>query len=47
MFLWPFSDLLPDVVHTGDENLQDRLRDMQTCGITLALAYVLHHLSAI
>jgi len=46
MFLWPFSDLLSDMVHTGNENPQDGLRDMQTCGITLASAYMLHHLSA-
>jgi len=35
-----------DIVHTRDESLQDGLRDVQTCGMTLASAYVLHHLSA-
>ena len=31
--------------HWG-ESLQNGLRDKQTCGMTLASAYVLHHLSA-
>ena len=34
-------------VHTGGESLQDGLRDIQTYGTTLALAYVLHWLSAV
>ena len=38
---------MSDTVHTRDKSLQDRLRDMQTCGIILALAYVLHYLFAI
>jgi len=29
-------------VHTGGESLQGELRDVQTCGTTLALAYMLH-----
>jgi len=29
------------IVHTGGESLQEVLRDMWTCGITLASAYVL------
>ena len=33
-------------VHTGGESLQGGLKDVQTCGMTLALAYVLYHLSA-
>jgi len=33
-------------VHTGGESLQSGLGDVQTCGITLALAYVLCCLSA-
>jgi len=36
---------LSGTVHIRNESLQDRLRDMQTCGITLALAYVLCCLS--
>ena len=32
--------------HQG-ESLQDGLRDMQTCGMTLASAYVLCHLSTV
>ena len=35
---------LSGVVHTGGESPQDGLRDVWTCGITLALAYMLHHL---
>jgi len=38
--------MLLGVVHTGDKSLQDRHGDMQTCRIILALAYVLHCLSA-
>jgi len=38
--------LMSDAVHTGGESLQDGLGDMQTCGMTLASAYVLCHLSA-
>jgi len=34
------------VVHTGGESPQDGLRDVQTYRMTLALAYVLHYLSA-
>jgi len=37
---------LSGTVHTGVESPQDRLGDVQTCGMTLALAYVLPHLSA-
>ena len=37
---------LSGVVYTGGESLQGGLRDVQTHGMTLALAYVLHHLSA-
>jgi len=29
------------MVYTGGESPQDGLEDVQTCGITLALAYVL------
>ena len=32
------------MVYTGGESLQDGLKDMQTCRMTLALAYVLCHL---
>ena len=42
MFLW----FLSDMVYTSGKILQDRLRDMQTCRIILASAYVLHCLSA-
>jgi len=35
------------MVHTGNESLQDGLRDVWTCGTTLASAYVLYCLSAI
>jgi len=35
-----------DVVYTGGESLQDWLRDVQTCRVTLASAYVLCYLSA-
>jgi len=38
--------ILSGTVHTGDESLQDRPRDIQICGTTLASAYVLHCLSA-
>jgi len=34
------------IVHTRGESLQDGLRDVWTCETTLALAYVLHCLSA-
>ena len=37
---------LSGVVHTRGESLQGRLRDVQTHRMTLALAYMLHHLSA-
>ena len=39
--------ILSDIVHTGDKSLQDRLRDIWTYRTILALAYVLHYLSAI
>ena len=35
------------MVHTGSESLQDRLRDIQTCEMILASAYVLCCLSAV
>ena len=34
------------MVHTRGESLRDGLRDVQTCGTTLASAYVLCCLSA-
>jgi len=34
-------------VHTRGESLQDRLRDIWTCRMTLASAYMLYHLSAV
>jgi len=34
------------MVHTKGKSLQDRLRDVWTCGMTLASAYMLHCLSA-
>jgi len=34
------------VVHTGGESLQEGLGDVQTCRMTLALAYVLRYLSS-
>jgi len=34
------------LVHTKSESLWDRLGDIQTCGMTLASAYILHCLSA-
>jgi len=37
---------LSGAVHTGGESLQEELRDVQTCGTTLASAYVLRCLSA-
>ena len=36
--------ILLDVVHTRGKSPQDRLRDVQTCRITLVSAYVLHYL---
>ena len=39
--------LLSDMVHTRGESPQEGLRDVQTCGMTLASAYALHHLSAV
>ena len=33
------------MIHTGGESLQDGLGVVQTCGTTLASAYVLHCLS--
>ena len=38
---------MSDMVYTRRESPQDRLRDMWTCGMTVASAYVLHHLSTI
>jgi len=38
--------ILPNTVHTRSESLQDGLRVVQTCGIILASAYMLCHLSA-
>ena len=35
-----------DAVHTEGKSLQDGLKNVQTCGTTLASAYMLHHLSA-
>ena len=35
-----------DTVHTRDKRPQGWLRDAQTCGMTLALAYMLYYLSA-
>jgi len=37
---------LSSVVHTKDESLQDELRVVQTCGMTLASANMLCHLFA-
>jgi len=39
--------ILSGAVHTGDESLQDGLRDVQTCRMTLASAYMLYCLSTI
>jgi len=36
---------LSSMVHTGNESLQDGLRDVQTCRTTLASAYMLYCLS--
>jgi len=38
---------LSGAVYTGDESPQDWLRDVWTCRMSLASAYVLHYLSAI
>ena len=38
---------MSDAVHIGGESPQDWLGDVQTCWMTLALAYVLHCLFAI
>jgi len=38
--------LMLGMVHTRGESLWDKLRDVWTCGMTLASAYVLCHLSA-
>ena len=38
---------MSDIVYTRDKSLQDRLRDVQTCRMTLASAYILHHLSTV
>ena len=46
-FYFSYFDCLLGVVHTRSESLQDGLGDMQTCGMTLALAYVLHCLSTV
>jgi len=37
---------LSGVVYTRGESLQGGFRDMQTCGMTLASAYMLCYLSA-
>jgi len=39
-------DYLSGTVHTRGESPQDELRNVWTCGMTLASAYILHHLSA-
>ena len=39
--------ILLDLVYTGGESLQDRLRDIQTYRMILASAYILHCLSTI
>jgi len=39
------SLIMSGTVHTGGESLQDRLKVVQTCGTTLASAYILYHLS--
>ena len=41
------TNLISDTVHTGCESLQEGLGDMQTCGMTLALTYMLCHLSIV
>jgi len=38
--------MLLGAVHIGGESLQDGLGNVQTYGTILALAYVLHYLSA-
>ena len=38
--------MLSDVVHTGGKSPQEGLRNIWTCGMILASAYVLCHLSA-
>jgi len=38
--------ILSGAVHIRGESSQDGLRVVQTCGITLASAYMLRHLSA-
>ena len=42
-----YDILLLGMVHTGGKSLWDGLGDVWTCETTLALAYVLHHLSVI
>ena len=37
---------LSGMVHTRDKSPQEGLGDVWTCGTTLALAYMLYHLSA-
>jgi len=47
-FCFGTSDMNCVVVRHGSHwsgSSQNRLRDKQTCGMTLASAYVLHHLS--
>ena len=39
--------IVSDMIHTGNQSLQDRLGDVQTCKTTLTSAYVLHCLSAV
>jgi len=43
--LFTILTLLSSVVYTGSESLQGGLRDVQTCGMTLASAYMLCCLS--
>ena len=43
----PESAFVSGAVHTRSESPWDGLRDMQTCGMTLASAYMLHCLPAI
>ena len=41
-----FSVIVLGMIHTGSESPQDGLRDIWTCGMTLASTYVLCCLSA-
>jgi len=40
-----FIIIILDTIHTGVKVHRVWLGDTQTCGITLALAYILYHLS--